>query len=271
MHYAFLISLLLFAVTSALANTEIANFEVTQDRNFDIWFVRQWPSLNYTDSVLHYNLTANPLGTPRNEVNKGPCTRLYHWTPETTPEKCLQELWIALEHDDENWLNYDKFTLRLSYSASVRVLLSSPPSLLYLHERKFPVKAYLKIFDASDIAPLPRPGPPRRFRNRRMNKYHVRRKFARIQLVNTGVLNPKSELAESGQDPTTLPGPVPIIVRLEPLMFGVIPQSVIPTIFALAGAVVVGTFVARAMVGRLRGEAEQYAATTESESKEKDE
>ena len=105
-----------------------------------------------------------------------------------------------------------------------------------------------------------------------MTKYHVRRKFARIQLVNTGVLNPQSELAKSGQDPMKLPEPVQIIVRLEPLVFGVIPQSVIPTIFALAGAVVVGTFVARAMIGRLKGEAEQYAAATSaSEPKEKDE
>jgi hypothetical protein len=102
-----------------------------------------------------------------------------------------------------------------------------------------------------------------------MTKLTVRRKFARIQLVNTGVLNPQSELAKSGQDPTRLPEPVPIIVRLEPLVFGIIPQSVIPTIFALVGAVVVGTFVARAMVGRLKGEAEQYAAS--SEPKEKDE
>ncbi|KAJ2917834.1 hypothetical protein MD484_g2549, partial [Candolleomyces efflorescens] len=120
MHYAFLISLLLFTVTSALANTEIANFEVTEARNFDIWFVRQWPTLNVTDSVLHYNLTASPLGTPRKQLNKEPCTRLYHWTPETTPETCLQELWIALDLDGESWQSYDKFTLRLSYPASVR-------------------------------------------------------------------------------------------------------------------------------------------------------
>lgn len=42
MYYAFLFCSLIFFIGRAIANTEIANFEVGEERNFDIWFVREW-------------------------------------------------------------------------------------------------------------------------------------------------------------------------------------------------------------------------------------
>ena len=55
-----------------------------------------------------------------------------------------------------------------------------------------------------------------------------------------------------------LPGPVPIIIRLEPLLFGVLPQSVVPTLYAILAAVIVGIVIARVVIGRLRDDAEDY-------------
>ncbi|KAJ3547942.1 hypothetical protein NMY22_g1464 [Coprinellus aureogranulatus] len=251
MHYGFLLSILTLCLTRALANTEIVNFEAVEARNFDIWFTREWPSLNVNQSTLRWNLTANPLDTPKESLNQGPCTRLYHWNPNETPEKCLKELWLLLDLDGEKWASYTKYTLRLSWPAS------------------YPVDAYLKIFDSSDIAPLPRPGPPRRLRRRQgPSQYLVRRKFARIQLVNIGVLNPTSELAKNAQhDPTMLPEPVPIIITLEPLLFGVLPQSLVPTVYAILGAVVVGIFIAKAVIRRLQDEVRHYSRTRSAEDR----
>lgn len=126
--------------------------------------------------------------------------------------------------------------------------------------RQYPVDAFVKIFDSSDIAPLPRPGPPRRLRRRHgPSQYLIRRKFARIQLVNIGVLNPTSELAQkSQQDPNMLPGPVPIIIRLEPLLFGVLPQSVVPTLYTILAAVATGVLIARVVIRRLQDDVEDY-------------
>ncbi|KAF6754192.1 hypothetical protein DFP72DRAFT_899629 [Ephemerocybe angulata] len=252
MHYASLLSFLFLTFTLALANTEIVNFEANAARNFDIWFVREWPTLNHAQPRLEWNLTANPLDTPKSAVNKDPCVRLYHWSPTTVPENCIQELWLAVDLDAKPWASYTKFTVRLSWSA------------------EYPVDAYLKIFDSSDIAPLPRPGPPRRLRNRpRSTNYHVRRKFARIQLVNTGVLNPKHELAKS-QDPNVLPHPVPLIIQLEPLIFGVLPESMVPTVFAIIGAAGVGIFIARAVIGRLESDEERAKSSATGQDKKVD-
>lgn len=102
-------------------------------------------------------------------------------------------------------------------------------------------------------------------------KYHVRRKYARIQLVNTGVLNPTHEAALKGQDPNVLPGPVPIIVTLEPLWFGVLPASVVPTLFVLVGAAVVGLFIARAVIARLQEDTAHYGKTLQPSEGKKDE
>lgn len=138
--------------------------------------------------------------------------------------------------------------------------------------KQYPVEAYLKIFDSSDIAPLPRPGPPRRLRRRHgPSQYIVRRKFARIQLLNTGVLNPTSELAQRSQhDPNMLPGPVPIVIRLEPLLFGVLPQSLVPTVYAILAAVVVGIAIARAVVRRLQEDVQDYSKSRAEKDSKKD-
>jgi hypothetical protein len=57
----------------------------------------------------------------------------------------------------------------------------------------------------------------------------TRRKYARIRLVDTGIRTPlphnQHKIIESA--------PVPFIVILEPLYFGVLPATVIPTLFFL--------------------------------------
>jgi hypothetical protein len=55
-----------------------------------------------------------------------------------------------------------------------------------------------------------------------------------------------------------LPGPVPIIIRLEPLLFGVLPQSVVPTLYTILAAVATGVLIARVVIRRLQDDVEDY-------------
>lgn len=54
----------------------------------------------------------------------------------------------------------------------------------------------------------------------------TRRKYARIRLVDTGVRTPT-------RNPAAKRAPVPFTVILEPLHFGVLPSSVVPTLLCL--------------------------------------
>ena len=77
-------------------------------------------------------------------------------------------------------------------------------------------------------------------------------------MIGDGRTHDAGFAAKTLLDKTRLVGPVPIIVRLEPLVFGVLPQSVVPTVWVLGAAVVVGVGVARVVVRRLGEEAEAY-------------
>jgi hypothetical protein len=63
----------------------------------------------------------------------------------------------------------------------------------------------------------------------------TRRKYARIRLSFAGVLTPPA---------SSVVDDVPFILALEPLYFGVLPQSVIPTICAIFSVIILGIPVA---------------------------
>jgi hypothetical protein len=125
------------------------------------------------------------------------------------------------------------------------------PSLRFLEH---PVDAYLRVFEPTEIASLPRPGPPRRSRTRLQARSpppttHTRTKYARLQLLTTAVWTPSA--LESND--TSILDNVPLILTLEPLLFGVLPESVLPTIAFVLMAATIGFFIARALINYLEG------------------
>ncbi|KAG2022538.1 hypothetical protein CC2G_000279 [Coprinopsis cinerea AmutBmut pab1-1] len=215
--------LLVLNAVCAFANTEIVNFAASPVQDPQLHFQHEWPILSPEYASLLWDLDSNPTSSKSN-VNQEPCQSVFHWTPTEHPSDCLKELWVALDLDSPEWAKYSKFTLRLSWPAS------------------HPVDAYLKIYDPSDLAELPRPGPPRRSRHR-APPTETRSKYARVQLISTAVWNP--ELLRSNQTIVSDLTTVPIILTLEPLLFGVLPESIVPTLFALVIAAIVGFFIAR--------------------------
>jgi len=73
------------------------------------------PVLNYRNNQGYWNVDPALLDTPLQQV----CESETAITP-ANPFSCPHELWLALDLDDESWMAYSKFTLRLSWPASVR-------------------------------------------------------------------------------------------------------------------------------------------------------
>jgi hypothetical protein len=79
----------------------------------------------------------------------------------------------------------------------------------------------------------------------------IRRAFARIRAVSTGVLTPWS-----GVNVSAIPGDVSFNVILEPLLFGVLPRSLVPTILFLLSALAIAACAAPIIHRYIRAEAE---------------
>ncbi|KAG0703627.1 hypothetical protein DFH29DRAFT_1068455 [Suillus ampliporus] len=221
--------IVLFICQEVIANTEIINFLAAEERNVDFssTTVGSWPVLNYKNNKGHWNVDPALLDTPLQQV----CESETGIAP-AKPFSCLHELWIALDLDDENWISYSKFTLRLSWPASSRAkftvvnhasLLQSPADFLLeiygpeaiLTRLSKPYRS--AIDDASITAPhLSRSGSSA-----------TRLKYARIRVVDTGIRTPTPDLNASAAQAVE---PIPFILILEQLYLGVLPASLLPTV-----------------------------------------
>ena len=176
-------------------------------------------------------------------------------------EWCEDDLWLVLDFDAEEWSAYRGFTLRVSWPASVRPWLSFyspdfPLGTAYLcfrsqhwffrfqtqHPFDFQLEAYtpqdyaLKAgHDATRIADLPPTHP------------ETRNMYARIRPINTGILAPWAQRAialnQTRSQAMRDYGKVEFITILEPLRFGGIPETLLPTIAFLVPLVSVAGFV----------------------------
>ncbi|KAK0209257.1 hypothetical protein DFS33DRAFT_520428 [Desarmillaria ectypa] len=108
---------------------------------------------------------------------------------------CPHELWLKLDLSNNDWQRFTKFTLRISWAAY------NPADFL------------IDILDGDAITSTKSSDPPTRL------------KYARIRLVDTGVVAPGMSVDR--------PAAVPFTVVLEPLYFGVLPASVLPTLYFL--------------------------------------
>ncbi|KAG1886203.1 hypothetical protein F4604DRAFT_1969649, partial [Suillus subluteus] len=197
--------IVLFICQEVIANTEIINFLAAEERNVDFssTTVDSWPILNYKNNQGHWNVDPALLDTPLQQVCESETG-----TDSKNPFSCLHELWITLDLDDENWMSYSKFTLRLSWPASK----SYSPEAILTRLSRLPHQSAIE--DASITEPhLSRTGLST-----------TRLKYARIRVVDTGVRTPTPDFHPSAVHA------IPFILILEQLYFGVLPASLLPTV-----------------------------------------
>ncbi|KAG1813944.1 uncharacterized protein BJ212DRAFT_1274970 [Suillus subaureus] len=206
--------IVLFICQEVIANTEIINFLAAEERNVDFssTTVDSWPILNYKNNQGHWNVDPALLDTPLQQV----CESETGINP-ANPFSCLHELWITLDLDDENWMSYSKFTLRLSWPASspadFLLEIYSPEAILTRLSR---LPHQSAIDDASITTPhLSRTG---------LSTVTTRLKYARIRVVDTGIRTPTPDFHASDVQA------IPFILILEQLYFGVLPASLLPTV-----------------------------------------
>jgi hypothetical protein len=252
--------LFLIQALPSTANTEIINLAPSSS-----------PRIHALDSISSNWPVLTPLGgqnerrwtmthVPREGDAEG-CIGKREW--------CEDDLWLVLDFDAEEWNAYRGFTLRISWPASVRpdrlyVRLFSrvgplKPKRAYLpknrgfctlrrlcfltqHPFDFQLEAYtpqdyaLKAgLETTRIADIP-PNHPK-----------TRNMFARIRPINTGVLAPWAQRAialnQTRSQAMRDYGRVEFITILEPLRFGGIPETLLPTIGFLIPLVLVAGFV----------------------------
>jgi len=78
------------------------------------------------------------------------------------------------------------------------------------------------------------------------NAEKTRWKYARIQMVHSGVLTPGIVLDDNSRYE------VPFVLILEPLYLGVLPKSVVPVVFAIIVAIPLGLLIATKINGSLQ-------------------
>ncbi|KAI0370030.1 hypothetical protein BV20DRAFT_995650 [Pilatotrama ljubarskyi] len=187
-------------------NTEIVNFDASPSTNILFPQTLDWPVLNPTTPHKLLRVLPASVDTPITSV----CEPI-------TAGQCENEKWLSLDLDEQPWLPYSKFTLRISWPAS-------HPAEFYI-ELHSPESLASVVPDANDV----QEDPP--------NLSSTRRKYARIRVIHQGVLTP----SRSNQNRTVKPVPFEVIV--EPLYLGVIPASLVPTLVFLLVLVGVTAFV----------------------------
>ncbi|KAI0652643.1 hypothetical protein C8Q79DRAFT_897465 [Trametes meyenii] len=210
-----LVVVFLSLIGLVVANTEIVNFDASPGPQVTLRQASQWRVLDSNHSQALLRVLPAPLNTPIEAVCELPAA--------SVSKQCLHEIWLVLDLDEPTWLPYHKFTLRISWPAShpaeFFVDVHSPQSVdALLHN----MRHHSQVSDA----PL------------------TRKKFARIRLVDAGVLTPSPANEGRGVEP------VPFIVTVEPLYLGVLPMSLLPTVVFLLIVAAAAGFVVLPRVNR---------------------
>ncbi|KAI0789496.1 hypothetical protein C8Q75DRAFT_704067, partial [Abortiporus biennis] len=193
------------------ANTEIVNFAALNSPELDILNAPQWPRLASDLPEALFRVQPAPLGTKLRDV----CEKISTEDSSSSSE-CPNELWLILDLESPKWLTYSKFTLRISWPASF------PAD--FLIETFTPHQLASKL-SLPNLGSISDPSLPL-----------TRRQYARIRVVDTGFTTPRAK--------SISPHAVPFAVRLEPLLFGVIPMTVVPTLMFLVPVVAIAAALA---------------------------
>ncbi|GLB43550.1 hypothetical protein LshimejAT787_1400620 [Lyophyllum shimeji] len=223
-----ILSSLLFCFSlRVLANTEIVNFRISEAQDLELSITNEWPKLNHTHNASEWNILPATLGTPLGRV----CEDKPHRTSDSNGHACPHELWVVLDLT-RDWNIHSSFTLRLSRPAS------------------YPADFSIQIYDPKSLSAHFGIQPqPRHARSSRQ----ARHRYARIRAVNTGVLTPTPE----SQTKPAVPVPIPFILVLERLYFGVLPPSIIPVLAFIVFACLAAVWVVPKIVKHLEGIAMQ--------------
>ena len=176
---------------------------------------------------------------------------------------CPYELWLALDLDGDGedkgdreihtaWKSYDRFTLRVSWPASVSHITTTFASSPHAHTqspndssififrsplgsvwhmrshvacKKHPAQVALTLHRPPAAPPPSTSAVPSAARTKRLH-------LVRIRLAQEGVRVPVATRQRGRVDEVEA---VPLVVLLEPLVLGVLPASVLPTVVALLG------------------------------------
>ncbi|KAF9260847.1 hypothetical protein L218DRAFT_906524 [Marasmius fiardii PR-910] len=148
------------------------------------------------------------------------------------------EIWLRLALDEEEWKSFSKFTLRVSWPANYPTDFSIDilsPEAVALH------------FSSAQV-----------LSNTTLT---TRVKYVRITAVHTGVIVPALSHIQ--------PKPVPFVVILESLYFGVLPASVVPIIGFLALILPGVWFVAKKVMASVESIAEEARKELEATNEDK--
>ncbi|KAL0952013.1 hypothetical protein HGRIS_008662 [Hohenbuehelia grisea] len=268
---------LCYVALTVHGNTEIVNFAAEDDdgatstRGLQLDLITaDWPKLEYGHSESQWKVLPAPLATPITSVcetlaeeqsgDLGPDTNA---TRGTAFRRCPHELWIRLDLSEEPWRGHSKFTLRASWPASfptdfhIQVYTSRELRDYFVHRGVAP--------ELNTAHAIPPPVP-------------VRFKYARIRLVNTGVLTPEAHTDPSQASPSpdtqALDNePVPFVLVLEPLHFGVLPGSVVPVLVLLVPILVFAVLAVPRLnvyLEKLAQEARKELGVASSQSEKQD-
>ena len=150
--------------------------------------------------------------------------------------ECPHDLWLALDLDHGgSWTHYDRFTLRVSWPASVST--TNTPFIIhdFSHTSQHPATVAISLH--------PPPASESASAHARTARLHL----ARIRLTEEGVRVPA--LTHHAIMP------VPFVVRLEPLILGVLPASVMPVLATLLVVLTAATYGVVPAVLRVVGDA----------------
>ncbi|KAI0640211.1 hypothetical protein C8Q77DRAFT_1186259 [Trametes polyzona] len=203
--------ILVFCARRALANTEIVNFQASLSPNTAVAQASEWPVVDSTSSTLHLRVLPAPLDTP--------ATRICEPSAKHPAQPCPHETWLNIDLDDDLWSTYSVFTLRISWPAS-------NPARFYID--MYSPDTLRGVLDDTKHTPTPHT----------TEGAYTRRKYARIRLVDEGVLTPTTANGNRTVEP------VSFLVTVEPMYLGVVPASLLPTILFLVGLLSVAGFVA---------------------------
>ncbi|KAI0964556.1 hypothetical protein AcW1_001348 [Taiwanofungus camphoratus] len=210
-------------VPAVVGNTEIVNFDAVEGHDVILSPTIQWPVLRYGEAERLLQLQPARLGTSLEDV----CG---HSRNILAPSSCAHELWFILDLDSPEWIQYSKFTLRISWPASspadFSIQIYSPESLV-------------KFIDHSNSD----------LSNKIVLPSRTRRQFARIRVVDTGVRTP-AVVASALYPQANAVEPVPFNLLLEPLYFGVLPASVAPIVLFLIPVILFAGLVLAPFVNR---------------------
>ena len=254
--------LLVAFVSLASGNTEIRNFAVVgasgrgpRDssalaRSLVKSHLRsELHKLNATHNERTFRVVPAPLGTSLQSV----CENRFEGEVGGGKKACLHELWLELDFSSEEWMNYERFTIRLSWPAFVSIFFLTRVFLRHSDKRCLfvplfdprPNGQYPTDFDIQLMSPeevIAYIESRLQLRERELEESMVlpesntphpsRTMFARVRLVDTSVRSPSKSNPNKypNQADQNYAEAVPFNIIVEPLLLGIIPATVVPTI-----------------------------------------